>query len=48
MKDGNVIPDDFLLYSESARILYHNYAKDLPIIDYHNHLPPNEIAEGKN
>lgn len=48
MKDGNVIPDDFLLYSESARILYHNYAKDLPIIDYHNHLPPNEIAEEKN
>ncbi|WP_017256809.1 glucuronate isomerase [Pedobacter arcticus] len=48
MKDGNVIPDDFLLYSESARILYHNYAKDLPIIDYHNHLPPNEIAENKN
>lgn len=48
MKNGNVIPDDFLLYSESARILYHNYAKDLPIIDYHNHLPPNEIAENKN
>lgn len=48
MIDGNVIPDDFLLYSESARNLYHNYAKDLPIIDYHNHLPPQEIAEGKN
>ncbi len=48
MKDGNVIPEDFLLYTESARTLYHNYAKDLPIIDYHNHLPPNEIAENKN
>lgn len=48
MTNGNVIPEDFLLYSESARILYHNYAKDLPIIDYHNHLPPNEIAEAKN
>lgn len=48
MKDGNVIPDDFLLYSESARVLYHNYAKDLPIIDYHNHLPPAEIADNKN
>lgn len=48
MRDGAVIPDDFLLYSEKARILYHNYAKDLPIIDYHNHLPPQEIAEAKN
>lgn len=48
MQNGAVIPDDFLLYSEKARILYHDYAKDLPIIDYHNHLPPQEIAENKN
>ncbi len=48
MKDGAVIPEDFLLYSEKARILYHNYAKDMPIIDYHNHLPPQEIAGNKN
>lgn len=47
MKEGAVITEDFLLYSEKARILYHDYAKDLPIIDYHNHLPPNEIAENK-
>lgn len=47
MKDGAIIPENFLLYSEKARILYHNYAKDLPIIDYHNHLPPQEIAESK-
>ncbi len=30
---------DFLLYTDQAKALYHNYAKDLPIIDYHNHLP---------
>ena len=47
MKNGSVIGDDFLLYSEKARILYHDYAKDMPIIDYHNHLPPQEIAEAK-
>lgn len=39
------IHDDFLLESESARRLYHEVAKDLPIIDYHSHLPPGEIAE---
>ncbi len=38
------INEDFLLHSEMAKSLFHNYAKDLPIIDYHNHLPPNEIA----
>jgi len=47
MKDGAVIPEDFLLGNEKARILFNEYAKDLPIIDYHNHLPPQEIAENK-
>ncbi|QEK53049.1 glucuronate isomerase [Pedobacter aquae] len=47
MKEGAVIPEDFLLYSKQAKVLYHDYAKDLPIIDYHNHLPPQEIAENK-
>ncbi|MGF1558779.1 MAG: glucuronate isomerase [Flavobacteriaceae bacterium] len=42
------IDDDFLLQSEFAKLLYHDYAKDLPIIDYHNHLPPKEIAENRN
>ena len=41
------IHKDFLLETDSARILYHNYAKDLPIIDYHNHLSPKAIAENK-
>jgi glucuronate isomerase len=47
MREGAVIPEDFLLGNEKARILFNNYAKDLPIIDYHNHLPPQEIAENK-
>ncbi|WP_256005044.1 glucuronate isomerase [Pedobacter deserti] len=47
MKQGAVIPEDFLLSNDTARALYHNYAKDLPVIDYHNHLPPQEIAENK-
>ena len=36
---------DFLLTTETARTLYHNYAADCPIIDYHNHLNPREIYE---
>ncbi len=38
------IHDDFLLQSEAARTLYHTYAEDQPIIDYHCHLPPAEVA----
>ncbi|MGM1428498.1 glucuronate isomerase [Sphingobacterium lactis] len=41
------LDDNFLLQSSIAEELYHNYAKDLPIIDYHNHLPPQEVAENK-
>ena len=37
--------DDFLLTTETARHLYHDFANDLPIIDYHCHLSPQEIAE---
>jgi glucuronate isomerase len=36
--------DDFLLENKYAQQLYHDYARDLPIIDYHNHLPPEQIA----
>jgi len=42
------LDDDFLLNGETAKRLYHHYAKDLPIIDYHSHLPPNEIAANIN
>ena len=41
------IDDDFLLRSETARILYHDYAKAMPIIDYHCHLPQGQIAENR-
>jgi glucuronate isomerase len=41
------LTDDFLLQSDIAKTLYHDYAKQLPIIDYHNHLPPNEIVQDR-
>jgi len=41
------INDDFLLQSDFAKTLYHDYAKGLPIIDYHNHLPPQEINNNR-
>lgn len=36
---------NFLLDTKTAQVLYHDYAKDLPIIDYHCHLPPDQIAD---
>jgi glucuronate isomerase len=39
--------DDFLLQNETGRRLYAQYAAPQPIIDYHNHLPPREIAENR-
>ena len=41
------IHEDFLLQTDYARTLYHSYAKKLPIIDYHCHLNPKDIAEDK-
>jgi glucuronate isomerase len=38
------IHDDFLLHSETSRRLYHGYAADQPILDYHSHLPAADIA----
>tara|TARA_R110002049_G_scaffold993_2_gene7096 strand:+ start:35659 stop:37059 length:1401 start_codon:yes stop_codon:yes gene_type:complete len=43
----NFIHDNFLLENKYAEELYHNYSKHQPIIDYHNHLPPKQIAEDK-
>lgn len=37
--------ENFELFNETAEKLYHQYAKDLPIIDYHCHLSPQEIYE---
>ena len=39
------ITEDFLLETEAARRLYHEYAERQPIIDYHCHLPPQQVAE---
>ena len=39
------IHDNFLLENKFAEELYHNYSKNQPIIDYHNHLSPQLIAE---
>ncbi|GAB4026530.1 glucuronate isomerase [Spirosoma koreense] len=41
------LSDDFLLQTETARRLYHEYARPMPIIDYHCHLPPDQIAADK-
>jgi glucuronate isomerase len=41
------ITDDFLLQTKAARDLYHQYARGLPIIDYHCHLPPEDVAQDR-
>ena len=41
------IHENFLLQNSTAVALYHQYAKDLPILDYHCHLPPRDIAENR-
>ena len=38
------LDQNFLLSTETARTLFHNYAESLPIIDYHCHIDPMEIA----
>jgi glucuronate isomerase len=38
---------NFLLQTATAQRLYHNYAAGMPIIDYHNHLSPSDIANDK-
>ena len=37
--------EEFLLYNETGAKLFHEHAEGLPIIDYHNHLPAQEIFE---
>ncbi len=39
--------EDFLLQTPTAQTLYHDFAANMPIIDYHNHLVPQQIAEDK-
>lgn len=47
MSANTFIHDNFLLENKYAEELYHNYSKNQPIIDYHNHLNPQFIAEDK-
>lgn len=42
------LDQDFLLNTPTAKQLYHDFAKDMPIIDYHNHLIPEQIANDIN
>ena len=39
--------EDFMLHNETGKKLYHEYAKNMPIYDYHCHLSAKEIAENK-
>src|ERR1039457_1706312 len=41
------IHEDFLLNTKTARRLYHQFAEDQPILDYHCHLPPQDVAENR-
>ena len=43
----NFITDDFLLQTETAQKLYHEYAEPTPIYDFHCHLPAADIAADK-
>ncbi|OCX50390.1 glucuronate isomerase [Mucilaginibacter sp. PPCGB 2223] len=42
------LDENFLLQTPTAEKLYHGFAKDMPIIDYHCHLPPDQIANDIN
>ena len=42
------LDENFLLHSKAAEQLYHEYAAPMPVIDYHNHLPPADIANDIN
>lgn len=42
------LDENFLLQSATAQKLYHDFAEKLPIIDYHNHLPPDQVSGNIN
>ncbi|MFN4312728.1 MAG: glucuronate isomerase [Chitinophagaceae bacterium] len=42
------LDENFLLKTATAQKLYHDYASQMPVIDYHCHLPPQQMAEDKN
>ncbi len=39
--------NEFLLSNETAKRLYHEHAEHMPIVDYHCHINPQEIAENR-
>lgn len=42
------LDENFLLNGKTAQLLYHEFAAPMPIIDYHNHLSPEQVAYDKN
>ena len=40
----NFLDENFMLGSDAARRLYHEYAREMPVIDFHSHLPAQQIA----
>jgi glucuronate isomerase len=42
------LDENFLLHNKTAEVLYNRFAKPMPVIDYHNHLPPEQIANDIN
>jgi len=42
------LDEDFLLQTETAGKLYHEHAAKMPILDYHCHIPPEDIANDRN
>ena len=44
----NFLDENFLLQTETAKKLYHDFAKEMPVIDYHCHLPVDQIANDIN
>ena len=45
---SSFMTEDFLLYNDVAKKLYHEFSENLPIIDYHCHVNPKEIYEDKH
>jgi glucuronate isomerase len=43
----NFMDEEFLLSNETAKTLYHDYAAKMPVIDYHCHINPEEIANNR-
>ena len=42
------LSENFLLDTQFAQTLYHDFARNMPILDYHCHLPVEEIANNRN